>query len=119
VLKRSKGFTLLEIMVVVMLIGMLAVLAIPNFLISRETARMNTCLNNLRQLDFAKVQMVMEHRIGLGEAIDPDELVQYLKGLKMPVCPASGTYDIGDIDQPAACSYESDRFPHALSPDNP
>jgi len=54
------GFTLLEIMTVVAIIGFLAAIVIPNLINSRSTSQMNTCINNLRQIDSAKQQWVLE-----------------------------------------------------------
>src|ERR1035437_2776535 len=57
---NNKGFTLVEIMIVVAIIGLLAAIAIPNFVKARTTSQMNACINNLRQIDGAKQQWALE-----------------------------------------------------------
>ncbi len=58
----KSGFTLVEIMIVVAIIGLLAAIAIPNFVRARTTAQQNACINNLRQIDSANGPGEIRHR---------------------------------------------------------
>jgi len=71
------GFTLVEIMIVVAIIGLLASLAIPSFAKARETSRLNVIYSNLRELETAKEQWALENNVATGAAV-PD--VSVLRG---------------------------------------
>lgn len=59
-IRKSKGFTLVEIMIVVLIIGILMAIAVPNFIKARSNSRLQTVIANLKQIDSAKEQWAME-----------------------------------------------------------
>lgn len=61
---RSRGFTLIEVMVVVAIIGLLAAIAIPNFNAARLRAQATTTLNDVRLIDSSKDQFALESKKG-------------------------------------------------------
>ena len=96
---RKSGFTLVEIMIVVAIIGLLAAIAIPNFVKARGTAQRNGCIANLKQIEGAKQQCIMENKLKAGDAVGDALLfgaTLYIKAI--PVCPAGGTYTVGAVD---------------------
>jgi prepilin-type N-terminal cleavage/methylation domain-containing protein len=113
--KFKQGFTLVEIMIVVAIIGLLAAIAIPNFMKSRETSRKNACINNLRQIDGAKEQLAIEKNLGEGATASEDDVKEYIKGGKIPTCPAgAAAYTIGSIGVLPTCAYDKEGYEHVL-----
>jgi prepilin-type N-terminal cleavage/methylation domain-containing protein len=62
--RRERGFTLVEIMIVVLIIGILLAIAVPSFMNARERSRANACRANLRQIQAAKEQWAMANNQG-------------------------------------------------------
>jgi prepilin-type N-terminal cleavage/methylation domain-containing protein len=114
--KSSKsGFTLVEIMIVVAIIGLLAAIAIPNFVRARATSQKNACINNLRQIDGAKQQWALENKQLSTASPGSTSLKPYLgRGTagQWPSCPASGSYTIGNVGTVPTCNLSANG--HAL-----
>jgi prepilin-type N-terminal cleavage/methylation domain-containing protein len=95
-IKNSKklGFTLVEIMIVVAIIGLLAAIAIPNFVRARTTSQQNACINNLRLIDSAKQQWALETGQQSASVPVDSNLQPYLgRGTagELPYCPVDTT----------------------------
>jgi prepilin-type N-terminal cleavage/methylation domain-containing protein len=98
-----KGFTLVEIMIVVLIIGILLAIAMPNFFRAREASRTKTCITNLREIDEAKQQFAMAHNLtSLSLPARSDLTPDYVK--HWPACPNGGNYLINPVDADPTCS---------------
>ncbi len=116
-MRRKKGFTLVEIMIVVAIIGLLAAIAIPAFMKARNSARRNACINNLRQIDGGKDTYVLEYGGDNGKILSWDNVSLYVKDITNKCyCPTatgvdrvfSNSYGISEVGVDPTCLIVTD-----------
>lgn len=104
---HKKGFTLVEIMVVVAIITIILAIAVPAITRMRQRADKEGCVANLRTISVAKKIWAIENVTG---APSWDDLVpDYIK--RRPLCPIGGTYTIGGIGAEPTCSVDGHVYP--------
>jgi prepilin-type N-terminal cleavage/methylation domain-containing protein len=101
-----KGFTLVEIMVVVLIIAILLAIAVPNFVRARELSRARECVQTLRQIENAKEFYAHENGLSNGAPVVMADLwPSYIRRSTPPDCMGGGNYTVGAVGQTPTCDY--------------
>ncbi len=101
---RKSGFTLVEIMIVVAVIGLLAGISTPRFVKARDTSQLNAIINNLRMIEESKDAWALENKTGTGAQPTSADLIGFFKGYAMPTPVVSETYNINPVGTPATAT---------------
>lgn len=101
----QRGFTLVEIMIVILIIGMLLAVAAPGFVRARQTSQARGCQHNLKQILGAKERWAMDNQKGATDTPTLDDLSGPNRYMKVtPFCQSGGTYDVGSLETLPSCS---------------
>jgi prepilin-type N-terminal cleavage/methylation domain-containing protein len=115
--RKNQGYTLIEVMLVVLMIATLLSIAVPNFIRTREQARAKSCSRNIKYIDGAKEQWAIDNRKNSNDTPSFTDLVgngSYLKAT--PTCPSGGVYTLNPVGTHPVCNRNNPPvYPHTFN----
>ena len=118
-----RAFTLVEVMIVIAIIGLIASIAIPNFIRARQESQGTMCTGWLERIGGAKIQVAFAENLREDETPTDEQLIEYLDDVggsitavdgSTDLCPAAGTYSVNDISTDPTCSLAGEPGEHRL-----
>ncbi|MCF7847831.1 MAG: prepilin-type N-terminal cleavage/methylation domain-containing protein [Kiritimatiellales bacterium] len=106
--KNKYGFTIVEIMIVVVVIGLLTAIGIPGFRKARDNSRNNACRSTQRQIETAKEMYAIESGKDNGGTVTLEKIAEYMRN--PPTCPCGGTFIPGTIGEECHCTVHDFRI---------
>lgn len=103
---RQAGLSLIELAIVVAVLGVMAMIALPNLFSSRKTAEDKVCISNLRAIKHAKEKWGFDKKKQPADIPTYNDIKEYLaKSTQLSICPIGGKYTLGALNEDPTCEY--------------